>query len=162
MHVCFLIRERNRGCGFGEWGHREGWGGVGVWGEANHSQNSVYEKKFYFNKNKKEDTETKDLAHQVKALGTKADDVSLIPRSYNVEENRFLPTICFLTHGACTHAHMRTHTCNRQTNKQINIMKKNKTSYGHMVHKKFIMRRTQKFRELEECMDVLIAKKGVG
>lgn len=31
-----------------------------------------------------------------------------------------------------------------------------------MVHKKFIMKRTQKFRELEERMDVLMAKKGVG
>lgn len=65
-------------------------------------------KKFYFNKNKKEDSETNDLAYQVKALGTKADDLSLVPRSYNVEENRFFPAICFLTHGACTHAH--THT----------------------------------------------------
>lgn len=52
MHVCFLIRERNRGCGFGEWGHTEVWGGVGAWGEANDNQNSVYGKNSIFNKNK--------------------------------------------------------------------------------------------------------------
>lgn len=51
---------------------------------------------------------------------------------------------------------MHLHTCNEQTNKYINVIKI-RFSYGHMVHKKFIMKRIQKFSELEHT-DVFITK----